>query len=191
VTKMNTADKPIALTPEQLAAETAKMLEIGRMLCGKLPTGKRGKQIFKPLVDFHKNPDRVCALQSHFEQGSCARELIGYLESERENWKPVDGFLFHGTEKLRASCFKGPRADYVNFSRREFYNALKLLRALGMVSPRLERNGREGIILTPHAALCHREGNVCQYVGILRAFQAPGVGTFAIRKEGDGVIWRP
>src|ERR1700685_3308666 len=86
VTKIMTTAKPdsVVLTPEELAARTAAALKFGRMLLGILPAGERGKQVFKPVVNFYKNPDRVCALESHFENGSCARELVGYLEAEHE-----------------------------------------------------------------------------------------------------------
>jgi hypothetical protein len=181
----------IALSPEELAAHTAKMLEFGRALCGKLDTGARGHQALTLTIDFRKNPERACTLENHFKHGTCARELMGYLESEEARIASPDRFLFHSMDTLRENCFKGPRANAVNYSRRDFFYSVRILRALGILSPRVERNGRDGIIVAPHGALCHRTEKECRFVGILEAFQRQDVGTFSIHKEGDGAIWLP
>jgi hypothetical protein len=185
------SNKPIALSPEELAKQTAKALKFGRALCGQFEIGARGRQMFYQTTDLSKNPTRACSLKLHFQHDTCARELMGYLESEEERIARPDRFLFHSMDTLMENCYKGERANGVNYSRRDFYYAVDVLRKLGILSPRVRRDGRPGIIVAPHDALCHRTENQCRFVGILEAISKDGVGCFAIRKAGDGAIWRP
>ena len=190
MTKTMTADKEHAQA----------VVENMRALRGQLEKGGRGKQSFYPLVDLSKNPGRACSWERHFKYGTCARELIGYLESLEEKFPRPNRFVFAEMETLRMQCFDGPRAESKNFSRRMFWETVKLLRGLGILSPVVQRDGHQGLIVAPHNALCTRSGNQCEFVGftsktvLQKQRAALGLeGRFAYRMSAEEcrLIWHP
>ena len=171
-----------------------------RALRGELDKGQRGKQSFYPEVDLSKNPGRACNWEKHFKHGTCPRELIGYLESLEEKFPRPDRFVYAKMETVRMQCFDGPRADCKNFQRRMFWETIKLLRGLGILSPVVERAGREGLILAPHNALCIHVGNKCNFVGftdktVLQKHRAAlgleGQFAYSMSAKECRLIWHP
>jgi hypothetical protein len=184
---------------EELVKKAQAKLRLSR---GQIPSGERGGQTFKPTVDYSKNPRRACSLKKHFEYGSAAYEIVGYLAKLNEHFQKAtqekgypDGFLFVGLEDIVEHCFKGERTDGVNFAESHVCRDLALLRSLGVVSPRIEVEGRdgprEGIIVAPHAALFSREEKCCRFIGpsdVFKRHEKGLVGRFSIR--ADGFVWR-
>ena len=123
----------------------------------------RGRQSFYAFVNMSKNPNREHGLRYHFKPRTCAHELVGVLEKMADLRE--DRFVFASLEWLQLQCFKGDRAKGKNFSRREFFRALNLSRALGIVSPFLRRDGHDGLIVAPHEALCVHTGKECRFIG--------------------------
>ena len=175
-----------------MAAKIEEFLARMRALGGVLDKGARGRQSFYREVDFSKNPGRACSWEKHFKYGSEAREVIGYLECLVEQFPRLDRFVFPSVDTIMEECFKEARAKAQNFSRRQFFNSMALFRLLGIVSPRIERDGHEGLIVAPHNALCIHDGRRCKFVGLKLANRPKQglVGRFSMRGNGD-LIWRP
>lgn len=161
----------------------------------------RGRRSFIPVVNLAKNPKRGCNLKKHFKYGTCAYELAGYLESQVERFYRPDRFIFHSMETLEAACFKGERVKNRNFSRRDFWYAMALLRAIGVASPLVECEGHKGLIVAPHNALFEppsiapKQWNSekrCRYAGPMALYRGPRglTGWFEFRPSGDA-IWHP
>jgi hypothetical protein len=181
---------------EALVKEAQVKLRLSR---GDITNDERGRQTFKATIDYSKNPRRVCSLKSHFKYGTAAREIVGYLASLNEQYQNPDrypeGFLFVGLKNIVEHCFKGERDGNVNFSKSHICRDLALLRLLGVISPRIEVNGRdgprEGFIIAPHAALFHREEKCCRFIGpsdVIERHRKGLVGRFSMR--ADGFVWR-
>jgi len=183
-------------SPTDLAArirETQAKMQAAR---GNLDPEKRnvysGVASFHQDVDMARNPGRSHTLRAHFYSGTAAYEVMGKLEWCRQKYAAEDGFIFVSLEKLRRTCYKD-HDKKIDFSRREFFEAMALIRKLGGVSPRFERDGREGYVVPPHHALCVEspDGKRCTWVGptfVNRKAQGL-VGYFSLTPEGW--IWQP
>jgi hypothetical protein len=159
-----------------------------RMQAARGELDYRGRQSFYLIVDLSKNPGREHTLKQHFKRGTCARELVGILETLAA--KREDRFVFAGMEYLRKQCFMGDKSKGKNFSERAFWNAVRLVRELGILSPLLRRDGREGMIVAPHAALCLDEHKQCRFIGpsFVNRRKLGLVGRFSMCGNGDW-IW--
>lgn len=182
--------------PDDLAARIRDAQSKMRAARGILDAEERdiysGRDSFHQDVDMSRNPGRGHTLRAHFYSGTAAYEVMGKLEWACKKYPREDRFIFLSIEKLRRTCYKDHETK-VPFSRREFFEAMALIRKLGAVSPRLERDGREGYIVPPHHALCVEspDGKRCTWVGpIFVNRKAQGlIGAFSLTPEGW--IWRP
>jgi hypothetical protein len=199
---MGRKPKKPAEQPALVFGSEGHAVEKMRELRGVLLRNERGRQSFYAEIDMAKNPERACNWEKHFKHGTCPRELAGYLESLIEQYPRPDRFVFARMETLNANCFDGPRAEGKHFSRRMFWESVKLLRGLGILSPVVTRDGREGLILAPHDSLCTRqhEGRRCVFVGfdagtVLRnqreARGLIGMFGYQLSDEKRQLIWYP
>lgn len=181
--------------------ELTKMLEDAKrkarashgILDEKERGGYSGRDSFRGNLDLSRNPGRSHTLRTHFVSGTAAYEIIGKFEwmLKQPKYRRDDRFVFMAVGKLRATCFKGDPEQRRRFSDSAFFKGMELLRRLGAISPRLERDGREGYIIAPHAALCveMEDGKNCKWIGptfVNRAAQGL-VGWFSMTP--DGWIW--
>jgi len=150
----------------------------------------RGRKSFNIEVSTAKNPHRAHGLKQHFEPNTCAYELVGILEKLAAKFEREDRFIFAGMDYLHSRCFRGKRDDGKNYSERQFFDAVRLVRELGILSPILRRDGREGMIVAPHEALCIHEGNRCRFIGptFVNRGKLGLAGRFAMTGDG-GWIW--
>lgn len=147
-----------------------------------------GRDCFRRTLDLSKNPGRAHSLHSHFVSGTAAYEVVRRLEAASNRFPRADRFLFMSLGKLRRTCYS---KDKVQLSERAFFNALSLLRLLGGISPRLERENREGYVIPPHDAVCalSADGRSCTWVGPSLVPRKGMVGRFAMTMEGW--TWQP
>jgi len=110
-------------------------------------------------------PDREHRLKSHFYKGTMLYELVGILDKLAAR-EVLEGsgfrFVFAGREKLLAMCSKGCREDKASYTMDWLKKALAELRARRIIGPYFtDAAGRDGMVVAPHEALCHREGEYC------------------------------
>jgi hypothetical protein len=182
---------------EELAARMKEAEARMRAARGLLDMENRGsfsgRDSFRRVVDMSRNPGRAHTLRAHFVSGTAAYEIVGKCESVIKKYPRDDWFFFMAIEKLRATCYKGDPREKVSLSRQSFFNAMALLRRLGGISPRLERDSREGYILPPHEALCveSEDAKTCTWIGptFFNRKKRGLVGQFSMTPEGW--IWHP
>jgi hypothetical protein len=138
---------------------------------GQLEEGERGEysglDSFRGTLDLTRNPGRGHALSTHFYSSTAAYELMRKFEWWAQKYPRDDRFVFASVSKLLKNFLKGDPENKESRSRSGFWKAMALLQKLGALSPRILRDGREGYVVAPHAALCVEsdDGKRCDWIG--------------------------
>jgi hypothetical protein len=180
-------------TAKRIAEAHAKVRAGHGVLDAKQRGQYSGLDSFRGDYDLSQNPGRSHNLSTHFYSGTAAYELMRKFEHFRKKHPREDCFVYAGIPLLLSSFLKGdPKADEKKHrSRMGFFGAMKLLRELGCISPRLTIDGHEGYVIAPHFALCHEteDGKTCEWIGPTNVNRKKRglVGFF--RQTPDGWRW--